>query len=131
MAANPGLMLAPKDMKPEMLRPLGAGDYDWHPERSEAGPITIVLSSKDRALYVYRNGNPIGRATLDTKGRLGEHVFTLLGGSTGQASQLAPGREAGRWLRVDGEGRGARSAEARLACLKRPVREFSGAEARR
>src|SRR5215472_7574681 len=106
LASNPGLMLAPKDLTPAMLRPLAANEYDWHPERSSSGPITIVISSADKALYVYRNGNPIGRAALEVKGRrLGEHVFTLLEGTTGKPSQLAPGRRAGRWMRVDGEGR--------------------------
>src|SRR5436189_522186 len=87
--ANPGLMLAPKDCSPEMLRPLAANDYDWRPERSESGPITIVVSAADRALYVYRNGNPIGRGALEIagRGRLGSHVFTLLEGSTGKPSQ--------------------------------------------
>jgi hypothetical protein len=100
-------MLAPKDLTPAMLRPLAANEYDWRPERSPSGPITIVISSADKALYVYRNGNPIGRAALEVKGRrLGEHVFTLLEGKTGKPSQLAPGREAGRWMRVDGEGSG-------------------------
>jgi hypothetical protein len=107
LASNPGLMLAPKDLTPAMLRPLAANEYDWHPERSSSGPITIVISSADKALYVYRNGNPIGRAALEVRGRrLGEHVFTLLEGTTGKPSQLAPGRQAGRWMRVDGEGRG-------------------------
>src|SRR6266403_709998 len=107
LASNPGLMLAPKDLTPAMVRPLAANEYDWRPERSPSGPITIVISSADKALYVYRNGNPIGRAALEVKGRrLGEHVFTLLEGTTGKPSQLAPGREAGRWMRVDGEGRG-------------------------
>jgi lipoprotein-anchoring transpeptidase ErfK/SrfK len=102
LAANPGLMLAPKDFSPEMLRPLAANDYDWRPERSETGPITIVVSAADRALYVYRNGNPIGRGALEVvgPGRLGNHVFTLLEGSTGKPSQLAPGREARKWMRV-------------------------------
>jgi len=107
LASNPGLMLAPKDFTRSMLRPLAANDYDWHPQRSSRGPITIVISSADRALYVYRSGNPIGRAALEVKGRrLGEHVFTLLEGTTGKPSQLAPGRQAGRWMRVDGKGRG-------------------------
>jgi hypothetical protein len=107
LASNPGLMLAPKDLRPAMVRPLAANEYDWRPERSPSGPITIVISSADKALYVYRNGNPIGRAALEVKGRrLGEHVFTLLEGKTGKPSQLAPGREAGRWMRVDGEGSG-------------------------
>jgi hypothetical protein len=59
LASNPGLMLAPKDFTPAMLHPLAANEYDWRPERSSSGPITIVISSADKALYVYRNGNPI------------------------------------------------------------------------
>jgi L,D-transpeptidase catalytic domain len=112
LASNPGLLLAPKDFTPEMVRRLAKDEYDWKPERSPEGPITIVLSSADRALYVYRNGNPIGRAAVEIVGRgltgsdrLGSHVFTLLEGSSGKPSQLAPGREAGRWMRVDSEGR--------------------------
>jgi len=107
LASNPGLMLAPKDFTPEMVRQLARGEYDWRPERSPRGPITIVLSSADRALYVYRNGNPIGRAAVEINGggRLGNHVFTLLEGGTGKPSQLAPGREAGKWMRVSSEGR--------------------------
>jgi hypothetical protein len=64
LASSPGLMLAPKDFTPEMLRPLAHNGYDWDPERSSSGPITIVVSAADRALYVYRNGNPIGRAAV-------------------------------------------------------------------
>jgi hypothetical protein len=112
LASNPGLMLAPKDFTPEMVRRLARDEYDWRPERSPEGPITIVLSSADRALYVYRNGNPIGRAAVEISGRgvtgrerLGSHIFTLLEGSSGKPSQLAPGREAGRWMHVSGEGR--------------------------
>jgi hypothetical protein len=114
LASNPGLLLAPKDFTPEMVRRLARDEYDWRPERSPEGPITIVLSSADRTLYVYRNGNPIGRAALEVTGRgltgrerLGSHVFTLLEGSSGKPSQLAPGREAGRWMRVSSEGRPA------------------------
>ena len=107
LASNPGLLLAPKDFSPEMVRRLGTNEYDWRPERSPEGPITIVVSSADDALYVYRNGNPIGRGAVQVSGRggLGNHVFTLLEGSTGRPSQLAPGREARRWMRVTSEGR--------------------------
>jgi hypothetical protein len=102
LASNPGLLLAPKDFSPEMLHPLGRGDYDWRPERSETGPITIVVSSADRALYVYRNGNPIGRASVEISGRggLGERIYSLLEGTTDRESLLVPGRAARRWMNV-------------------------------
>ena len=107
LASNPGLLLAPKDFTPEMVRQMAKDEYDWRPERSMEGPITIVVSSADDALYVYRNGNPIGRAAVQISGRggLGNHVFTLLEGRTGKPSQLAPGREAGKWMRVTSQGR--------------------------
>lgn len=107
LASNPGLLLAPKDFSPEMLHHLSKDEYDWRPERSPEGPITIVVSSADDALYVYRNGNPIGRGAIQVSGggNLGNHVFTLLEGSTGKPSQLAPGREARRWMRVTSQGR--------------------------
>jgi hypothetical protein len=108
LASNPGLMLAPKDFTPEMLRPLANNGYDWKPERSLSGPITIVVSSADRALYVYRNGNPIGRAAVEVSGRgeLGERIYSLLEGTTGKESLLAPGRAARRWMTVTSRGRG-------------------------
>jgi len=112
LASNPGLMLAPKDFTPEMLHPLGKNDYDWHPERSPEGPITIVISSADKAMYVYRNGDPIGRASVEVSGKglsgrekLGNHVFTMLEGTTGKPSQFTPKHEEARWMRVTSEGK--------------------------
>jgi len=101
-AANPGMILAPEDFNPDMLRPLKRGDYDWDPRRSPSGPVTMVVSSADRAIYVYRNGNPIGRAALDVSpGQpLGDHVFTLLDGVEGKPSPWVAGRPAHKWLRV-------------------------------
>jgi hypothetical protein len=104
LASSPGLMLAPKDFTPEMLRPLANNDYDWHPERSASGPVTMVVSAADKAIYVYRNGNPIGRAAVEVRGSLGNHVFSLLEGTTGRQSSLAPGRAARRWMSVTNSG---------------------------
>ncbi len=100
-------MLAPKDFTPEMLRPLARNDYDWKPERSSSGPITIVVSAADRAAYVYRNGNPIGRAAVEIvgSGSLGDRVYSLLEGTTDRESSLAPGRAARRWMSVTSRGR--------------------------
>jgi lipoprotein-anchoring transpeptidase ErfK/SrfK len=102
LADNPGLILAPADFDPQMIRPLHRGEYDWGPSRSPSGPVTMVLSSADRALYVYRNGDPIGRAAAEIsgRGRLGSHVFTLLDGTSGKASPWVPGRPARKWMRV-------------------------------
>src|SRR5215472_11083441 len=112
LASNPGLMLAPKDFSPEMLHPLAKNDYDWHPERSPEGPITIVISSADKAMYVYRNGDPIGRASIEISGKglsgrdkLGNHVFTMLEGTTGRPSRFTPKHEEARWMRVTSEGK--------------------------
>ncbi len=101
-AVNPGIMLAPKDFTPDMLRPLANGEYEWKPERSPTGPITILLSTADRALYVYRNGTPIGRGTIEIAGEgpLGGHVFSLLDGVTTQMSWWVPNRSARKWMTV-------------------------------
>jgi hypothetical protein len=112
LASNPGLLLAPTDFSPGMVRPLAKGDYDWHPERSPEGPITIVLSSADKAMYVYRNGDPIGRAAVEisSKGmfggdKLGDHVFTMLEGTTGKTSRFTPAHQEARWMRVTSAGK--------------------------
>ena len=125
LASNPGLLLAPKDFTPDMVRHFAKDEYDWRPERSNEGPITIIVSSADDALYVYRNGNPIGRGAVQVSGRggLGNHVFTLLEGSTGKPSRLAPGREAGKWMRVTSQGRPVEADD--IASRIRFNREFA------
>ncbi len=102
LAANPGVMLAPKDLTADMLRPLANDEYDWRPERSPEGPITILISAADRTLYVYRNGEPIGRAAVEISDEepLGGHVFTLLEGVTEKPSWWAPNRPMRKWMRV-------------------------------
>ena len=125
-AANPGVLLAPKDFSPEMLKPLASGEYQWNPERSPSGPITMLVSAADRALYVYRNGEPIGRAAIEVNGRLGGHVFTMLEGVSSEASPLAPGRPARKWMSVQSD---AASRGADVAALAKRVRispEFAG-----
>ena len=125
LASSPGLMLAPKDFTPDMLRPLAKNDYDWHPGRSAGGPITMVVSAADKAIYVYRNGNPIGRAPVEIGGRgaLGNHVFSLLEGTTGRLSSLVPGRQARRWTCVTSSGR--RADAEKIASRLRMNPEFA------
>ena len=107
LASSPGLLLAPKDLSSEMVRPLASNEYDWKPERSPSGPITMVVSAADKAIYVYRNGNVIGRAPVEVSGRgsLGNHVYSLLEGTTDRQSSLAPGKAARKWMTVTSSGR--------------------------
>jgi len=98
LAANPGVMLAPEDLTPDMVRPLSKNDFDWHPERSLEGPITILISGGDRTVYVYRNGNPIGQGPHpDQRTRLtGRACLYDAGRRHGQAEPLgaqSPGAE--------------------------------------
>jgi L,D-transpeptidase catalytic domain len=125
LASSPGLMLAPKDFTPAMLRPLAKNDYDWHPERSGSGPITMVVSAADKAVYVYRNGKPIGRATveIDGRGALGDHVFSMLEGTSGRMSFLVPDRQAHRWMSVTSSGR--RADAEKIASRLRMNPEFA------
>jgi hypothetical protein len=127
LAANPGVMLAPKDITPEMVRPLQNGEYDWRPERSASGPVTILVSGADRALYVYRNGTPIGRAALEITGhgRLGGHVFTMLEGNSEKKSWWAPGRAARKWMSVASDAAGGRIDSDSIARRLRMNPEFA------
>jgi hypothetical protein len=60
---------------------LAAGRFEWHPEKSPTGPVSIILSTPDQQIYVYRNGIEIGRAAISTTGLtqdLGSHVYSAL-----------------------------------------------------
>ena len=127
-AANPGVLLAPTDFTPEMLHALADDEYDWNPERSPTGPITVLISGADRALYVYRNGNPIGRARVEIRGNdpIGNHVFALLEGTSDKPSQFVPGRPARRWMAVTHDESGPRADADQLAARLRFSPEFAG-----
>ncbi len=126
LASHPGLILAPKDFTPEMLRPLAKMEYDWDPERSKDGPITMVVSAADKAIYIFRNGNPIGRAPFAIVGTepLGNHVFTMLEGSTNRLSWLVPGRTARRWMSVTSRGESVEADQISSRLRMNP--EFAG-----
>jgi hypothetical protein len=127
-ASTPGILLAPKDFTPDMTRPLQNHQYDWRPERSTEGPITILVSSADRALYVYRNGIPIARGAVEIAGTepLGGHVFTMLEGSSERWSLLAPFRKARNWMRVASEDGTKASSFDELSARIRTHPEFAG-----
>ena len=51
---------------PDLLA--GPGRYEWNPERSPEGPVSIVVSSADRKAVVLRNGIEIGSAPVTVDG---------------------------------------------------------------
>lgn len=82
--------------------PAIADAWYWHPERAPTGPLTLVLSSRDRELVVLRNAVEIGRAAvdIDVDTLAGSRAYVLLAGSGTGSSALVPGRPALRWLEV-------------------------------
>lgn len=53
-------------------------DYIWRPDRSPAGPISIVVSGRDRRVVVLRNGIEIGSAAITIDGPVERtEAFTL------------------------------------------------------
>lgn len=63
------------------IRTLKPGQFTWHPERSPAGPVAIVVSIPEQRVHVYRNGIRIAVSTCST-GKPGHEtptgVFTIL-----------------------------------------------------
>jgi hypothetical protein len=106
IAGHLGILLPPNDSS-EGFYGSTSGEFEWFPERSPDGPITILASGADKQVYVYRNGIPIARASLkidDPQQRLGGHAFTMLEGVTEAPSTFVPNRPAHRWMAVRTEG---------------------------
>jgi lipoprotein-anchoring transpeptidase ErfK/SrfK len=79
--------------------------WTWRPERSPAGPMTIVLSTSEGIAVVLRNGVEIGRSPVQVlaAGDAATHVYMLLSGQAYRESRIVPGRPALNWVAV-GEG---------------------------
>lgn len=62
-------------------RRLKPGEFVWQPERSQDGPVVLIVSIPEQLVHVYRNGVEIGMSTCST-GRPGHRtptgVFTIL-----------------------------------------------------
>ena len=107
IAIHAGILLTDGSSEPDISRPL-EGEFEWTPEKSVDGPITILASGADHTIYVYRNGISIGRGTFtinDPERPLGGHAFTMLEGVAETPSTFVPGRPAHRWMAVRTEGK--------------------------
>jgi hypothetical protein len=72
-STQPGLLFSGKS------RGTSASGFFWTPEKAPNGPLSIIVSGKDRVVYVYRNSVEIGRAPVGGLERLsGSYVYSAL-----------------------------------------------------
>ena len=103
-AAHPSMVLSPSLHKQTKVGPAAAAaKFEWEPERAAEGPLSLLLTTADRKLYVYRNGIEIGFAEivlLDSGEPLAEGVHTVLEGDSDRMSPFDPGEKMHRWMSV-------------------------------
>ena len=67
---------------------LGAQEqFRWEPQKSPTGPLSMVMSTADRRLFVFRNGIEVGRARIDFRNGpapQGTHAYLVSGTTPGQ-----------------------------------------------
>src|SRR5436190_7082958 len=94
---HPGLFFTQSGEESE---PEAAGQFEWSPEKSASGPVSLLVSSADKTLYVYRNGVEIGRAGIPNSqavSPLNDRVFSALNGLDEQGHL--------RWVEVTSAGK--------------------------
>jgi len=107
---HPGLFFTQSGEESE---PEAAGQFDWNPEKSASGPVSLLVSSADKTLYVYRNGVEIGRAGMPNSNAaspLNDRVFSALNGTDEQGHL--------RWVEVTSAGKEKSSASLFEAAQK-------------
>jgi hypothetical protein len=103
---NPGLV-APVDLKgAPVSEPTVLTSIYWQPEAAPDGPVTILVTSADRRISVFRAGVEIGRASFTIKDPaypITLHVLTMLEPSGVGPLDPVTGRPVPRWLMVSGD----------------------------
>jgi hypothetical protein len=86
---------------PDRLAP--TQEFRLEPEKSEHGPVSIVISAADRRALVLRNGVEIGRARVtlrNSNAPLGTHAFVLTSEYLDAPHPTLPGAKQGKWLAI-------------------------------
>jgi hypothetical protein len=107
---HPGLFFSQIGQESE---PIAAGQFDWNPDKSASGPVSLIVSSADKTVYVYRNGVEIGRAGIPNAqvvAPLNDRVFSALQGTDAQGHV--------RWIEVTAVGTEGSSESLFLAAQK-------------
>jgi hypothetical protein len=107
---HPGLFFSQSGQESE---PIAAGQFDWDPDKSSTGPVSVIVSSADKTVYVYRNGVEIGRAGIPNPqviSPLNDLVFSVLQGTDSDGHL--------RWAEVTSTGESKSSESIFLAAQK-------------
>jgi len=107
---HPGLFFSRAGQESE---PIAAGRFDWNPDNSPSGPFSVIVSSADKTVYVYRNGVEIGRAGVPNPQvirPLKDLVFSALQGTDSEGHL--------RWAEVTSTGESKSSENIFLASQK-------------
>src|SRR6266498_664815 len=107
---NPGLFFTQAGEESE---PIAAGQFEWNPDKYLSGPVSLIVSSADKTVYVYRNGVEIGRALIpnsDVVAPLNDRVFSALQGTDADGHL--------RWIQVTAKGKQGSSESLFLAAQK-------------
>jgi hypothetical protein len=84
---------------------LARAPFEWNPERSSKGPVSVIISTADQRAIVLRNGVPIGSAPVRVAGPVdggwayalrawdasGQHWLKLQFSGPGQGMEVQPG----------------------------------------
>jgi hypothetical protein len=107
---HPGLFFSQSAQESE---PTAAGEFDWNPDKSSTGPVSVIVSSADKTAYVYRNGVEIGRAGIpnpQVSTPLNDLVFSALQGTDADGHL--------RWAEVTATGESKSNQSIFLAAQK-------------
>jgi hypothetical protein len=116
--ADPNVFALSVDEKGQILdvQPLSMyEDYRWQPEKSQFGPVTVVISTKNQLVIALRNGIEIGRSKIGIVGTqpFGSQAYVVLEGQSKEKSRIVPDQLELNWMRVNAPG----SAEAPVSGL--------------
>lgn len=107
---HPGLFFSKSGEESE---PIAGGQFDWNADKSPTGPVSVIISSADKTVYVYRNGVEIGRAGIPNPqvvSPLNDLVFSALQGTDAQGHL--------RWAEVTATGESKSNENIFLASQK-------------
>jgi len=77
-------------------------NYRWSPEKSPAGPVSILISTTDQRAIVMRNGIEIGRSKIGIvdKATFGTQAYVMLKGERDEPSKIVPNKKAKKWMSI-------------------------------